>query len=180
MFSLQFRDLLSPATRDELESLVARLRVFLLADHNDDGSHPVDEWTDYQPEILSHTLGNGRLRGRYLKQGRIVFYHVYFECGSTTVVTSNPIDITLPTPQQATTTTSWLVGAEFLGTAKGFVAGDNYTGIAVVGAGVISPMSDAGLWNSAIPAAWTDGSTLVMSGWYECDPDAVPSVRFNG
>lgn len=128
---------------------------------------------DYQPEILSHTLGNGRLRGRYLRQGRIVFYHVYFEHGSTTALTSSPIDITLPTPQQATSTTSWLVGAEFLGTAKGFVAGTDYTGIAVLGAGVVSPMSDAGLWNSAIPGTWADGSTLVMSGWYECNPRAT-------
>jgi hypothetical protein len=180
MFSLRYRDLLPPATLDELESLVTRLRTFLLQEHNEDGTHFVNEWTDYQPEILSHTLGNGRLRGRYLKQGRIVFYHVYFECGSTTTLTSSPIDITLPTPQQATTTTSWLVGAEFLGTAKGFVDGGDYTGIAVLGAGVVSPMSDAGFWNSAIPAAWGDGSTLVMSGWYECDPDAVPSVRFHG
>ena len=180
MFSLKYRDLLSTETLDELENLVARLKAFLLAEHNEDGSHPVDEWVDYQPELLSHTLGNGRLRGRYLKQGRIVFYHVYFEHGSTTTLTSSPIDITLPTPQQATSTTSWLVGAEFLGTAKGFVAGDNYVGIAVLGAGVVTAMSDAGYWNSAIPATWADGSTLVLSGWYECDPDAVPSVRFNG
>lgn len=180
MFSLRYRDLLPGSTLDELEQLVAKLKAFLLAEHNDDGSHPVDEWVDYQPELLSHTLGNGRLRGRYLKQGRIVFYHVYFEHGSTTALTSSPIDITLPTPQQATSTTSWLVGAEFLGTAKGFVAGTDYTGITVLGAGVVSPMSDAGLWNSAIPGTWADGSTLVMSGWYECDPNALPSVRFNG
>lgn len=72
------------------------------------------------------------------------------------------------------------MGAEFLGSAKGFVAGDDYTGVAVVGAGVITAMSDAGYWNSAVPATWADGSTLVMSGWYECDPNAIPSVRFNG
>ena len=110
MFSLRYRDLLPGSTLDELEQLVAKMKTFLLAKHNDDGSHPVDEWVDYQPQILSHTLGNGRLRGRYLKQGRIVFYHVYFEHGSTTTLTSSPIDITLPTPQQAASTTSWLVG----------------------------------------------------------------------
>ena len=103
---------------------------------------------DYQPQILSHTLGNGRLRGRYLKQGRIVFYHLYFEHGSTTTLTSSPIDITLPTPQQAASTTSWLVGAKFLGNAKGFVDGGDCTGIAVLGSGVVSPISDAGLWTA--------------------------------
>jgi hypothetical protein len=65
MVGLRYRDLLPSATLDELESLIARLNAFLLEEHNEDGTHSVDEWTDYQPELLTGTLGNGRLRGRY-------------------------------------------------------------------------------------------------------------------
>jgi hypothetical protein len=107
-----------------------------------------------------------------------VFYHVYFEHRSSTSLTSSPIAITLPTPQVTTSTTSWLVGAEFLGTAKGFVAGDDYMGVGVVGSGVMSPMSDTGLWNSAVPASWADGSTVVLSGGYECDPNAARASAY--
>jgi hypothetical protein len=46
MVGLRYRDLLPSSTLDELESLIARLKAFLLEEHNEDGTHPVDEWVD--------------------------------------------------------------------------------------------------------------------------------------
>lgn len=62
MFSLRYRDILPGSTLDELEQLVAKMKAFLLAEHNDDGSHPVDEWVDYQPEARRQFNDNATRR----------------------------------------------------------------------------------------------------------------------
>jgi hypothetical protein len=174
-FGVRFRESLPPAVTDELDALVARLRAVLFREHNADGTHIDPEWQNYQPTLRDATLGDGRLRGRYLRQGNIVFYDIFFSHGNTTALTSSPISLTLPIPGNTVITPlPWIVDRTVIGQALGFVASGDYIGVAMASGETVTVRSDAGDWTSAVPATWVAGDTLKLSGFYVVDPDAAP------
>lgn len=57
-----------------------------------------DAWASWSPALTNATsaLGNGILVGKYKRIGRVVFWRLYFELGSTTNAGTGPLTISLP------------------------------------------------------------------------------------
>lgn len=53
-------------------------------------------WTPYTPTFVNLTLGNGTALARYWKLGRFVHTSGLITLGSTTVMNTNPVTISLP------------------------------------------------------------------------------------
>ena len=166
MFGLRFRDTLPTLITDELEALIAHLKVFLLKEHTEDGTHIASEWTDYSPLLALGTLGDGVLRGRYLQQGRIVFYDIYVEHGTTTDFGSGPVTLSLPVPGYAADPVPWITHQSMVGQVYASVNGSDYTGVALAGGPYVQPWSDDGSWTSARPDTWGQGDFMKLSGFY--------------
>lgn len=53
-------------------------------------------WASYTPTLTNLTAGDGTNAGWYMKIGRTVHWHWKFTWGSTSAITSTPVQITLP------------------------------------------------------------------------------------
>jgi hypothetical protein len=133
-------------------------------------------WTSWTPTYAaSLTVGNGTTTAKYVQNGKVVHFYVYFVWGSTTSITNATFSISWPVAP-ASTTAAYMAelhvalrdasAGNFLGT-NSFT--ENSTAIIKPNApNVVAPniQSDRA-FGTNVPWTWTTSDVIAISGSYE-------------
>ena len=133
-------------------------------------------WTSWTPTYAaSLTVGNGTTTAKYVQNGKVVHFYVYFVWGSTTSITNATFSISWPIAP-ASTTAAYMAelhvalrdasAGNFLGT-NSFT--ENSTAIIKPNApNVVAPniQSDRA-FGTNVPWTWTTSDVIAISGSYE-------------
>lgn len=144
----------------------------LAADYNQDVRDNfktlADPWTSYAPTLTNWTVGNGSLTGNYVKFGRLTFFRLRFDAGSTSTFVGNPI---FGLPTEAVTTFSLPCGQALLADSSGSGASFRATRTALINSGtdLLLRAEDGSVLSSTVPWTWASGDTIEVSGFYQAN-----------
>jgi hypothetical protein len=145
--------------------------AILAADYNQDVRANLktlaDPWTSYTPTLTNWAKGNGSISGAYMKFGRLVFFRLRFDAGSTSTFSGNPI---FGLPTTAVTSLSLPVGSALLADDSGTGASFRATRTAVtVSSSTFILRTEAGaVLSSTVPWTWaTNDSIEIGIGMYQ-------------
>lgn len=145
--------------------------AILAADYNTDVRANLktlaDPWTSYTPTLTNWTLGNGSISGAYMKFGRLVFFRLRFDAGTTSTFSGNPI---FGLPTAAVTSLSLPVGSALLADDSGSSPSHRATRTAVtVSSSSFILRTEAGaVLSSSVPWTWANGDSIEVGlGHYQ-------------
>jgi len=146
--------------------------AILAADYNSDVRDNLktlaDPWTAYTPTLGNWTLGNGSLVGNYMKFGRLTFFRLRYDAGSTSTWVGNPV---FGLPAAAVTTFSLPVGQALLADDSGSTPSFRSTRTALINSGtdLILRAEDGSILSSTVPWTWAENDVIEISGFYQAD-----------
>jgi hypothetical protein len=125
-----------------------------------------DPWTSYTPTLSNWAKGNGTLTGEYMKFGRLVFFQLKFDAGSTSTFSGNPV---FGLPTSAVASFALPVGRALLADASGSSPSHRATrtALATTSSTVILRTNDGAVLSSTVPWTWANGDSIEITGQYE-------------
>lgn len=121
-------------------------------------------WQDYTPTLINLVLGNGTMKARYIKVGKMVTVNIFITFGSTSSYGSGgEWNISLPFPVANNTGATGSAYALDVGIAhKSGIVKTNTTGMRAF------KSAEAGTgWNNVVPHTWAAPDYIVWSITYE-------------
>lgn len=117
--------------------------------------------TTWRGGTTNPTLGNGTMLMRYIKLGKLVFIQLNLTMGSTTTYGAGSWSWSLPFAPASS------LAGQTTGSALGAIGGTTYLGVSQFVGGFLFPSANGTFMDATHPAAWTSGSVVMSSFFYE-------------
>lgn len=117
--------------------------------------------TTWRGGTINPALGNGTMLMRYIKLGKLAFIQLNMTMGSTTTYGAGSWSWSLPFPPASS------LAGQTTGSALGAIGGTTYFGTSQFLGGFLFLATSGPSMDATHPAAWTSGSVLMSSFFYE-------------